>query len=713
MPVHKHEAIPVEDGDVVLAILLEMGIPPHASEIYAPKLVGLGFDTAKAMKTLTPADMDTLEIKEGHRRLIQAHASLHSKREHASSVSAPAATASAGRGSAVPASPPSKRARRSPVVERAAPVLTGSGLPLDGLILCVSGTMSMIRRQFHEMLQERGARVVLSATGNTTHLITTSCEAESPTRKVLAAMDKKVHIVSEQFIHDCIAHGSIVDDAPYLLVAPSGGVAAWPAGSRSGRGGTGAAASSSGGSAGVVVGGGGLFAGPGCRLGGSGAAGSAGSGAGGVERDLIVAARASGPAVTLSSDKTSEAAARLVMLAQKWEFKLDPAGWWMSEKLDGVRGYWDGKNFYSRLGNQFPAPEWFKQGLPKTPLDGELWCGRRQFRRCLSIVRNRSSGKLWEYITYLVFDAPAMKAPYEERVAFIKSVVVPTSKPDRTSSSSTGPSSSTGSGCPYAAPVGVVLCKCAAHLKAELAQVDAKGGEGLMLREPKSLYENKRSKTLRKVKSLSDEEAKVVGHEGGRGIAFRLGALTLMTPDGRQFSCGTGFSAEDRKHPPAIGSIVTYRFTELMDNGYPRFPVYVGPRIDIDWDELCARYKAPSAASHARGELRRDHSIMFADADLAETLTTRAESLPAPAALAEGEALASEGSEGGDTEVEGSDGSDSPRALKCIRDLGKGGGAAAQSSAITRSRSQCFADEAGLDLATARSLLGEHDKVPH
>merc|ERR1719183_234047 len=131
------------------------------------------------------------------------------------------------------------------------------------------------------------------------------------------------------------------------------------------------------------------------------------------------------------------------------------------------------------------------------------------------------------------------------------------------------------------------------------------------------MYENKRSKVLRKVKSVHDEEAKVVAHEGGRGAAFRLGALTLLTPDGRRFSCGTGLSARDRSHPPAIGSIVTYKFTELMDNGYPRFPVYVGPRIDVDWDALCARYEAPTASMPA---LRRDHSIMFSDKALGRAL---------------------------------------------------------------------------------------------
>ena len=100
-------------------------------------------------------------------------------------------------------------------------------------------------------------------------------------------------------------------------------------------------------------------------------------------------------------------------------------------------------------------------------------------------------------------------------------------------------------------------------------QVEAQGGEGLMLRRPASKYEHARSKSLLKVKSQKDEEAKVVGHEGGTGKnAFRTGALTLETPDGRQFSCGSGLSDHDRLHPPAIGSVVTYRFTELMENGW-------------------------------------------------------------------------------------------------------------------------------------------------
>src|SRR5205807_1941316 len=60
-----------------------------------------------------------------------------------------------------------------------------------------------------------------------------------------------------------------------------------------------------------------------------------------------------------------------VLLAERWDNEADLAGWWMSEKLDGVRAYWDGAQFLSRQGNRYQAPDWFVAGLPPTPLDGE------------------------------------------------------------------------------------------------------------------------------------------------------------------------------------------------------------------------------------------------------------------------------------------------------------------------------------------------------
>src|SRR4030095_7170834 len=87
-----------------------------------------------------------------------------------------------------------------------------------------------------------------------------------------------------------------------------------------------------------------------------------------------------------------------LLLAHPWESHVDLTGWWMSEKLDGVRAYWDGKHFISRLGHRFHAPAWFTAGLPETPLDGELWGGRKNFQRTISIVRRQDQSLEWKKV---------------------------------------------------------------------------------------------------------------------------------------------------------------------------------------------------------------------------------------------------------------------------------------------------------------------------
>src|SRR4051812_35450220 len=75
-----------------------------------------------------------------------------------------------------------------------------------------------------------------------------------------------------------------------------------------------------------------------------------------------------------------------VLLAESWDLETNITGWWMSEKLDGVRAFWNGKQFLSRGGNLFLAPDWFLADLPAVPLDGELWIGRKAFQRVSGIA---------------------------------------------------------------------------------------------------------------------------------------------------------------------------------------------------------------------------------------------------------------------------------------------------------------------------------------
>jgi len=253
-----------------------------------------------------------------------------------------------------------------------------------------------------------------------------------------------------------------------------------------------------------------------------------------------------------------------ILLAHKWELEHDPTGWWMSEKLDGVRAYWDGEAFVSRLGNRFFAPDWFVEDLPADTLDGELWVGRKMFSKTISIVRSGAAGVEWKNVSYVVFDAPNAKGGFEERIAHAEKVLKK-------------------AGTPHARFLEHVACGGVDHLRDELQRVESLGGEGLMLRRPKSKYEIGRSQSLLKVKTFHDAEARVVGHAPGTGKhKGRLGALVCQLPSGVQFNVGTGFSDAERESPPKLGAVITFRYQELTDDGVPRFPSWVGERIDVE-----------------------------------------------------------------------------------------------------------------------------------
>lgn len=267
------------------------------------------------------------------------------------------------------------------------------------------------------------------------------------------------------------------------------------------------------------------------------------------------------PARALPRSEAKEGAPAL-LLANRWEPGVhDPTGWWMSEKLDGVRAYWDGQRFLSRLGNAYTAPAWFTADLPDHPLDGELFAGRKRFQATVSIARRQDRSEHWKQLTYVIFDAPAVPGGFEERLASLQE--------QRWT---------------YARVLEQERCTGTEAVLAELQRVEALGAEGLMLRQPGSAYVGGRSDTLLKVKSFFDCEAKVTGHAAGAGKhRGRLGALEVVLADGTAFKVGTGFTDAQREAPPAIGAIVTVRYQELTDAGVPRFPTFVGERDDAEW----------------------------------------------------------------------------------------------------------------------------------
>ncbi len=270
-----------------------------------------------------------------------------------------------------------------------------------------------------------------------------------------------------------------------------------------------------------------------------------------------------------------------LLLAQAWDNTTDLTDWWMSEKLDGVRAYWDGQQFLSRQGNQYHAPDWFTAGLPSTPLDGELWMDRRKFQRTVSIVRRQDRSDHWKEIRFVVFDAPGADGEFESRLEFLQDVFRQRELE-------------------HANLLDQSRCEGLKHLRDELAQIEVIGGEGLMLRQPGSIYEIGRSSTLLKVKNFHDAEAVVLDHQAGKGkFKGKMGALAVQMEDGTEFFVGTGFSDAQRGSPPPVGSIITFRYQELSDAGVPRFPSFVRVRkraAEVTADDKKATKKAAKVA---------------------------------------------------------------------------------------------------------------------
>lgn len=258
-----------------------------------------------------------------------------------------------------------------------------------------------------------------------------------------------------------------------------------------------------------------------------------------------------------------------VLLAQKYEPKKhgELVGWWVSEKLDGVRAWWDGQHFWSRTGNLFYAPDWFCAQMPKNcVLDGELFIDRKKFKETVSIVKSHSMSERWKELTYMVFDMPSEgKRPFEARMEAILAAV---------------------GNQPNIKIVAQRQVTAEDDLPKMLADIEALGAEGLMLRQPGSLYVGKRSHSLLKMKTFTDDEAKVIGYatEGKGRLAGSTGSLMVEDRNGVRFDVGSGMTDELRANPPPIGAIITFRYQEKSEtSGRPRFPVYVGLAIDKEF----------------------------------------------------------------------------------------------------------------------------------
>ena len=251
------------------------------------------------------------------------------------------------------------------------------------------------------------------------------------------------------------------------------------------------------------------------------------------------------------------------MLANLYRSDIDLSAYWVSEKYDGVRGYWDGKQLLTRGGNPVQAPAWFTAGWPSHPLDGELWAGRSRFEFTVSTVRTELPDEAaWREMRYMVFDLPAHKGTFEQRIPALAQAVARIAQP-------------------WVKAVEQRRIPNHEALRLWLEKVVKEGGEGLMLHRGASHYQGVRNNDLLKLKLFDDAEAQVVGHLPGKGkYQGMLGSLLVKTPEGQVFRIGSGLSDALRRSPPPPGTWITYRYRGTHDSGLPRFATFLRIRSD-------------------------------------------------------------------------------------------------------------------------------------
>ncbi|WNJ95149.1 DNA ligase [Vibrio ruber] len=255
-----------------------------------------------------------------------------------------------------------------------------------------------------------------------------------------------------------------------------------------------------------------------------------------------------------------------VMLANTYiphHNELELSHYRVSEKLDGIRGVWDGRHLRTRNGTRLHAPQWFLRQLPPFPVEGELWAGRGQFHVVQqTILDQHPSPTSWQQISFMLFDIPFGIGPYHQRYEKIKSWLL--SQPD----------------IPNIHLIQQLAVTSHKALNQLMQHITNAKGEGLMLRDWNAVYHAGRSDTLLKMKPYRDDEAQVIGYKNGKGkYQHQVGSLLVRNRSGVEFYIGSGLTDQQRASPPAIGSWITYRYDRLTVKGKPRFARFLRERL--------------------------------------------------------------------------------------------------------------------------------------
>jgi DNA ligase-1 len=239
--------------------------------------------------------------------------------------------------------------------------------------------------------------------------------------------------------------------------------------------------------------------------------------------------------------------------------------YFISEKLDGIRGFWNGTNLFTRRGNLIHTPAWFTKDWPNTYIDGELWSNRGEFEKISSCVRKHKPHKpqkvsCWQKIHFMLFDLPKNLGTFAQRIEQMNNLVEITNSP-------------------YLLVIKQEKTTSITLLHQRLSNIVNNGGEGLMLHHQAAHYKAGRSHDLMKLKQHNDAEAIVIAHIEGKGkYRNKMGSLKVKMPSGLLFKIGSGFTDKQRQNPPAIGSTITFKYIGKTARGVPKFASFLRVR---------------------------------------------------------------------------------------------------------------------------------------
>ncbi|KAM3132948.1 hypothetical protein pb186bvf_014944 [Paramecium bursaria] len=238
-----------------------------------------------------------------------------------------------------------------------------------------------------------------------------------------------------------------------------------------------------------------------------------------------------------------------------WDDQQDPTGYYMSEKIDGVRIMWTGCEMMTKTNHSVDFPTYFVEGWPTTYLDGMLWIGRNCFSQLTNSLRKRQADPAqWRNIKFIVFDAPMLNQPYHQRYKLVKKVLEKIKNTNLVF-------------------MPQVFCQGWDHLNIEMQYIQELQSRGIILRDPNSIYEPKKSQKFFKIRSYMEDQATVTGvpDETKSPNNPNFGEIYAKNQDGVQFK----IDMTGKKKILNIGDVIIYQFYGKNHSNRPRFPSFV------------------------------------------------------------------------------------------------------------------------------------------